>query len=263
MQPDLLEWLACPRDGAYPLRADPGAGKRLTCPQCGRAYPVIDGIPSLLPDPAEIDPQEAQAKEAERSQRDREAGIYDANRLLRFLSVFEIPLTLARLQPPAGDTVLEVGCGTGRFTKQLTRRGSRVVALDHSIDSLRRARERVGDGALFVQADASYLPVRSGWAARTLSCQMLEHLPTPASRERAVEEMARALRPGGRLVLSAYWHQPALRGFVPKEGRHSGEIYFYRFDKGEFAAMLGKHVELRGLTGRLIYILLAHGVKTA
>src|SRR5439155_11109938 len=114
------------------------------------------------------------------------------------------------------------GCGPGRMTRPLAAGCDQVWALDHSVDSLLRAREKVGDGRVrFVQADAGYLPLRPEVADRVLSCQMLEHLPTAALRERAVSETARVLRPGGRFVVSAYWHSPLTRLRGDREGHHS------------------------------------------
>jgi SAM-dependent methyltransferase len=287
-------WLVCPLDGAAPLdlvvtqacrledaratvprlrRASSGyrtgvsgagiVSGTLTCPNCARCYPIEDGIPSLLPDPQAIPRDEAAAKHDERRKRDEEAYSYDANWLLRLLSAAEIPATLRRLGLTARDTLLEVGCGTGRFTERLAGRPSTFLAIDHSRESLNVARDKVGPLVAFVQADASYLPVRSGWATRVLSCQMLEHLPTPDSRRRAVCEMARALAPNGSLVLSAYWYPPLLRAWMEKEGRHSDTIYFYRFDRSELAALLRPYVRLRSLSGRLVYVLLAHAIKPA
>jgi len=216
----------------------------------------------MLPPTAVREQEEAAQTERERTQRDREASRYDANRLLRLLSVAEIPLTLGRLSPYPSDVVVEVGCGTGRVTRSLASRCGQVWALDHSLESLRQARERVGmDTVRFVQADAGYLPLRPGLADRALSCQMLEHLPTPALRQRAVAEVGRLLRPGGLFVASAYWHSPWTWLYGDKQGHHSGMIYYYRFSRAEFRELLSQNFDVESLTGRLIYILLATSRK--
>jgi SAM-dependent methyltransferase len=270
MTSDLVALLACPVDLTSPLRltaATMPAPERiesgcLTCPTCGREYPIAEGIPRLLPDPGLLPPAEIREKESERALRDQQAGIYDRNRGLRLLSLAEIPATLRRLQPQRSDTVLEIGCGTGRFTRHLAARCRRVVAVDYSLESLRVARARVPQPEVqFLQADASFLPLTGQTADRALSCQMLEHLPTPEARERALAGIARALQPGGRLVVSAYWYSPFARWFGDREGHHSDAIYYYRFDRREFQALLNPWFEVESLTSALIYILLARGSR--
>ena len=55
LDPRLMEILACPSDDHAPLRTgtptDPDADV-LTCTECGRGFPVVDGIPVLLLDEA-------------------------------------------------------------------------------------------------------------------------------------------------------------------------------------------------------------------
>jgi ubiquinone/menaquinone biosynthesis C-methylase UbiE/uncharacterized protein YbaR (Trm112 family) len=259
---DGWEFLACPIDHSSPLTRI--GDEALGCPLCGARYALADGIPRMLPPDDARDREEAAQTAKERTQRDREAGIYDANRLLRFLSVAEIPMTLGWLAPRPTDVVVEIGCGTGRVTRPLAARCSELWALDHSVDSLRRAREKVGSERVrFVQADAGYLPLRAGAADRALSCQMLEHLPTAALRERAVAEAARVLKPGGTFVVSAYWHSPLTRLLADQQGHHSGMIYYYRFRRPEFRKLLGRSFEVDSLTRRLVYILLAGCRKKA
>jgi SAM-dependent methyltransferase len=261
MTSDRWELLACPIDRASPLSW--AAGSALVCPACGARYLLEDGIPRMLPPAGAREGAETEQTERERSQRDKEAPRYDANRMLRALSVAEIPLTMRRLAPAASDVVVEVGCGTGRVTQRLASRCHQVWALDHSLDSLRRARDKVGgDRVRFVQADAGYLPLRPEIADRALSCQMLEHLPA-ALRQRAVSEAARVLRPGGRFVVSAYWHSPFTRLWGDREGHHSGMIYYYRFSRAEFRSLLSGPFEVETMTRRLVYILLAGCRKKA
>ncbi len=262
MTSDRWDWLACPIDQTSPLT--PVAGPALECSRCGAWYAVEDGIPRMLPPAGARDGEEAAQTERERTQRDHEAGRYDANRMLRVLSVAEIPMTLRRLGSQPADTVVEIGCGTGRVTRRLPPLCRELWALDHSVDSLLRAREKVGDDRVrFVQADAGYLPLRPGVADRALSCQMLEHLPSAALRERAVAEAARVLKPEGVFVVSAYWHSPLTRLLGDQQGHHSGMIYYYRFSRPEFSELLSKVFEVEGMTRRLVYILLAACRKKA
>ncbi len=58
LDPQLLEILACPSDDHAPLTVgtpENPAADVLTCTSCGRRFPVVDGIPVLLLDEAELD----------------------------------------------------------------------------------------------------------------------------------------------------------------------------------------------------------------
>ncbi|QVQ54387.1 class I SAM-dependent methyltransferase [Spiractinospora alimapuensis] len=98
-----------------------------------------------------------------------------------------------------GKTVVDVAGGDGYWAGRLRRRGARAVSVDLSSAKLRRGR-RISHAPHLVEGDAQRLPVASGAADAVLSVCALEHFADPA---RAVGEMARILRPGGRLVLSA------------------------------------------------------------
>lgn len=246
--------LRCPDDGS-PLLAE---GSTAVCPACGRRCEPVDGIYPLLPSgetPRDV--------AAERAQRDREARQYDHLLALRLLSLVEIPLTLDPLRLTPADRVVDVGCGTGRLSLPLLAAGVECVCVDHSLESLRVLRGKLPAGArvTLVQGDASRLPVCDGWATAVVSSQMLEHLPTPELRSTAVSEMARVLQPGGRLALTAYWHAPLLRPVLQREGRHSGEIFFHRFERKELRRLLAPHFRVDRLTGRLVYVLLVHGTR--
>jgi ubiquinone/menaquinone biosynthesis C-methylase UbiE len=271
MTSDLLELLACPIDGKWPLQltvTEQTGGEiaigRLSCPTCGRVYPITEGIPRLLPDPSVLPAAEAREKESERRRRDQEATCYDRNLMLRLLGRWEIPTTLRALAPQPNEHLLEIGCGTGRFTRRVAPHCRSLLAVDFSAESLRVARARTPSPAVqFIQADASRLPLRDRIADRALSCQMLEHLPTQDCRAAAVAEAARALRPGATFVASAYWHSPFSRLAGSKEGHHDDAIYYYRFTRAEFADLLDGPFRVESLTPRLVYVLLARTVKRA
>lgn len=237
----------------------------MLCTTCERTFPLQAGIVSLLPSAGKFAASESAEVDSERRQRDQEAGLYDRLLALRLLSLLEIPATLGALRLQPADRLVEVGCGTGRITLPIAHRGCEVVALDHSLESLRILRAKLdrlpGHRVLLVQGDATALPIRSGWATRALSSQVIEHLPTERLRGRLVEEMARILEADGRLALSGYRDWPLLRRFLPREGHHSGTIYFHRFAPDELRGLLEPRLKVERITSRLIYVLLAQARK--
>ncbi len=94
--------------------------------------------------------------------------------------------------------VLELGCGTGEFTRRVAPVGAHLVALDLSAELLAKARAKVGAAARFVRGDAEALPFPDGTFDVVYGCSVLHHLDLEA----ALREVRRVLRPGGRLVFS-------------------------------------------------------------
>lgn len=259
----MLGALRCPDDGGS-LKAGPRGS--LACAGCGRLFEVIDGIPCLLPEDPGWTVQEAADAAAEQWQRDRESSLYDRLVGLRLFSLAEVPALLRPLGIRPSDRVIEVGCGTGRMTLPLAGRGARVIAVDHSLESLRRLRRRLSktrfaEAVQVVQADATRLPVCAEWATCGVASGVLQHLPGDALRGRAVAELARVVAPNARIAVSVYQDVPVLRKLMPREGRHSGAICFRRFSKQEIRALLDPHFDLDRITGTLVYVLLAHGVR--
>jgi malonyl-CoA O-methyltransferase len=95
-----------------------------------------------------------------------------------------------------GLDALDAGCGTGRYARLLLARGARVVGVDLSDEMLCRAR---ASGARLIRADLRALPLRSSSFDIVVSGLALGDVPELGE---AVAEMARVLRPGGRLVSS-------------------------------------------------------------
>src|SRR5207248_1386422 len=105
-----------------------------------------------------------------------------------------------------GRRVLEVACGRGGFARALTsvsRSVDTLVAADFSETAVSRGRasSRATDAVLrWVVADVQTLPHAGGVFDTVISCETIEHVPDPRA---AIAEMARVLRPGGRLLLTS------------------------------------------------------------
>lgn len=110
-----------------------------------------------------------------------------------------------RAELAAGDSVLDVCCGTGDLSLELARRvspGGSVIGCDFSEPMLDLAREKAAergvDGVRFEWADALQLPYDAGrFDAATVGFGVRNF----ADRDRGLREMARVLRSGGRLVV--------------------------------------------------------------
>jgi SAM-dependent methyltransferase len=105
---------------------------------------------------------------------------------------------LAELLPAAGP-LLEVGVGTGLISAGLGERGRTPVGVDLSLPMLAVARDRLPGRV--AAGDAHRLPVRTGAVAGAYAVHVL-HLV--GSIPATLAELARVLRPGGTLVVSAY-----------------------------------------------------------
>jgi ubiquinone/menaquinone biosynthesis C-methylase UbiE len=113
-------------------------------------------------------------------------------------------VALARVQ--SGDSVLDVGCGTGSLAivaKQRVGPTGQVHGIDASPEMVsrasRKARKR-GTDVTFQEAIAEALPFPDDQFDVVLSTVMLHHLPRPA-RAACMREMRRVAKPGGRVLL--------------------------------------------------------------
>jgi SAM-dependent methyltransferase len=128
----------------------------------------------------------------------------------------EVDFLLGALGLAPGARILDVGCGPGRHAQALGRRGFEVVGVDISERFVALAQENTPDGlaVTFERADARSLRLENEFDAVISLCQGAFGLADgPAAGmglsrldpDRVVlEGMARALRPGGRLALSAF-----------------------------------------------------------
>ncbi|HZG93535.1 MAG TPA: methyltransferase domain-containing protein [Mycobacteriales bacterium] len=96
--------------------------------------------------------------------------------------------------------VVDLGAGTGKLTRSLSRLGHRVVAVEPLVPMLQRLRDQV-PGARPVVGSAEAIPLADGTADAVVVAQAFHWFDAP----RALAEIARVLRPGGRVGL--IWNQ--------------------------------------------------------
>lgn len=105
---------------------------------------------------------------------------------------------VAEVRADPDDVVLDVATGTGLVAVELARRyGSRVVGLDRSADMLTEASRRNGLIAALVNARAERLPFADATFDHVTFTYLLRYVDDPAG---TIHELARVLKPGGRLA---------------------------------------------------------------
>ena len=124
------------------------------------------------------------------------AGIYE-------ICKDDYPQMLEELQSESFEDVLDVGCGTGAVLELLHGEypEKRLTGLDLTPRMIEVARAKQLENVRFIVGDAEALPFESRSFDAVLCSNSFHHYPHP---ERFFAEVARVLRPGGRLVLRDY-----------------------------------------------------------
>ena len=113
---------------------------------------------------------------------------------------YESALLLDLLHPRPGETILDVGCGTGIFTLDILELGSSVVGLEISLPMLMQARQKTGDNPFHpITADMPSLPFADEVFDKTVSMTALEFVENAHD---AVREMFRVTKKGGTIVVT-------------------------------------------------------------
>lgn len=140
-----------------------------------------------------------------------------------------------------GERVLDLGCGFGRHAFEAYRRGAHVVAVDRSVEEVAevtamfRAMSAAGEApagliACAVRADLLSLPFPDGSFDVVMASEVLEHIPAD---ELAMAEIARVVRPGGRVAVTVPRYWPERVCWVLSQDYHDvagGHVRIYRGD---------------------------------
>jgi SAM-dependent methyltransferase len=220
MKPRLLTFLACPacggKLGLKVTEEAPGSGEilagALRCPSCAIDYPIVRGIPRLLPPEISRDKQDT-----------ARAFGYEWRHFVEMHPEYEGQF-LDWIHPLEPDyfrdkAVLDAGCGIGRHAYYAARYGAAdVVGMDLS-EAVETAYGNVGHlpNVHVVQADIYHPPFARGESGGPFdfiySIGVLHHLPVPRA---GFESLLRFVRPGGEIFGWVYGHEnnPVVHLFI-------------------------------------------------
>jgi ubiquinone/menaquinone biosynthesis C-methylase UbiE len=128
-------------------------------------------------------------------------------------------LVLAAISPAPGQVLLDVGCGKGGMANLIGRLapGARVMGVNIDRHQLAIARRRRVPGVGFATGDAERLPFATAAFDTVYAVEVLSHI---GDKKAFFGELARVLRPGGRLVLAVIALTRPYRAFGVDECAH-------------------------------------------
>lgn len=201
----VLDILACPDCGdeqALELEVTEESGGdviagSLTCPGCGKHFPVTGGIPRFAgTESQDFENFDFQWNKWSAIQIDRLSGHTLSED--RFLAD-------SRWDPEwlRGRWILDAGCGAGRFADVAAKFGANVVACDLSgaIEACYRTTKTHEGRVTCVQASIYELPLRKAAFDAVYCFGVIQHTPDPA---RTIATLPAFLKPGGSLALNFY-----------------------------------------------------------
>ncbi|MFZ4593448.1 MAG: methyltransferase domain-containing protein [Verrucomicrobiaceae bacterium] len=230
----LLSLLVCPVDG-FPLRVE----QDQLVSAAGIRYPVINGIPVLLPPDASNDTLEciragraAAAKGIDDPYCISALGCSDDERLgieqliasgskidpvVNYLvaatcgnlykhmigKLTDYPIPEFREAKGNGRVLVDLGCNWGRWCVAAARKEFNPIGVDHQLGALiaaKRVTEELGINAQFVCADARQLPFREHSVDFGFSYSVLQHL-SHDDVAKVLKRLSKALKPGGEVLI--------------------------------------------------------------
>jgi SAM-dependent methyltransferase len=240
----LLQLMQCPWCGgslsveAFVGSLDAGVEEGLVRCACSRAFPIVRGIPRVLPDAFALNPEfvaryrdrlppippvapDREARTADAIRRTRDSFGYQWTLFSEMVVDFRqnflnyIAPVDERFFP--GKIGLDLGCGFGRHIYNAAKFGAEMVGVDISeaIESTRVNTKGLPNVHL-VQADVYALPFRPGVFDFAYSIGVLHHLPEP---EKAFQCVVRVVRPGGSVFIWVYSNSRRMLNFALESAR--------------------------------------------
>ena len=194
--PPNLDVYACPKCAgalSYVPAEDAGAEARgvLSCKQA-HSYPV-NVIPRFVQDEGYTSNFGKQWAEFRQTQVDSATGNTESRD--RFFNGTGWPANMA------GETILEAGCGSGRFTEIMLGTGARVMSFDYSVASDVTHDSFASKGANVSQASIYEMPYRKGSFDRVFCYGVIQHTPDV---KKSFFNLVEMVKPGGEIAVDVY-----------------------------------------------------------
>jgi SAM-dependent methyltransferase len=173
----------------------------LFCSSCKAEYPIIKGVPRFVPSDHYTQAFGFQWLKHARTQFDSYTGMPVSEKRIRIETKWPETLT--------GEKILEAGCGSGRFTEQLLKKGAFIAAFDASV-AVEANYEFHGNNpsVLIVQADIYKQPFKDGYFDKGLCIGVLQHTPDP---KKSIASVVSKVRSGGLCAMDIYRKNPWYR----------------------------------------------------
>lgn len=140
--------------------------------------------------------------------------------------------------PKMGEMVIDIGCGTGQFSRELVKRGARVVGIDTDRGVIDDARS-LDDHGLYRVMDMHELDYPDNYFDAAVSTFALEFSDNPAT---VIHEAIRVVKPGGDVLFGTIQRGSAYADAYTRRGE-AGEIPYAQahfYTKAELLAMIPK-----------------------
>jgi SAM-dependent methyltransferase len=236
-----LELLRCPLDGGElcTTTLDPFIESgEVHCRTCTMRAAVTNGILDLMI-PDGLDPESRH----ELAVREQEWAVGTISQTEEDLAEIAPHIEAVRLQD--SSQLLELGCGTGRYTFRLAEECALVVAVDFSQAALESiVRNGPCSNVALVRADIQQLIVRFRSFDAVLST-LTSNLPTAERRHRLYGLAASALKENGCFVSGAHYYgfKARLTGVAKKGYYNQGGIYRYYMTRSDIRGEMGSYFE--------------------
>jgi len=261
--------LCCPKDGATlelgqncQLSKDGGFVRHgtMNCSACNAVFSINNGILDMLGHIALDDESKHEQQLRNKIKESAAEPAWWENED----NYMEIIPTLKALSVKQDETILELGCGDGRYTTILANECQQILAVDFSLASLEILQQRLKESRNvgLVLGDITAMKFRGSIFDHVLST-LVSNLPTQQHRNAMYRLAANALKPTGRFTFSAHNQgvRQIIRGERKSDRYQPGGIYRYNFTVSECKAEVRPYFEKIKATPIQIYFPFARTLR--